>query len=195
MNDLIILRGKSGSGKTKVSNLLKEHLNLPRVTPYTTRQKRENEYDGNPYHFISESEMSQLLKKAEKENIILSETTYGDGKYLALTSDLPQLSQITVNDNGIERILTQHRETINPVLIRLTGCHINDPTRTNRDKGMLYLPNSIFHYTINNKDTSIEELEEQTLELFIQRILPKLEEQRYKRITNNLAYQKLCINE
>ena len=52
---IVALFGKSGAGKdTLLKELcLKEELNLNKIIRCTTREPRENESEGNPYHFIT----------------------------------------------------------------------------------------------------------------------------------------------
>lgn len=50
---MIILLGKSGSGKDTVQKKLLE-LGVPKVAPYTTRPMREGETEGADYHFLTE---------------------------------------------------------------------------------------------------------------------------------------------
>ena len=47
---LLVLCGKSGSGKTTTAMILQRKLGLKRVVTYTTRQKRKGEKDGIDYH-------------------------------------------------------------------------------------------------------------------------------------------------
>lgn len=49
---LLILCGKSGSGKDTVLKKFVKHGFIPLVS-HTTRPKRENEVDGKDYHFVS----------------------------------------------------------------------------------------------------------------------------------------------
>lgn len=60
MNEIIVLCGKSASGKDSLANFFKEKgYNF--VTSHTTRPLRENESQGNPYYFISNKEMEELI--------------------------------------------------------------------------------------------------------------------------------------
>lgn len=59
-NKIIVLCGMSASGKDSLANFFKEKgYNF--VTSHTTRPLRENESQGNPYYFISNSEMEELI--------------------------------------------------------------------------------------------------------------------------------------
>lgn len=49
---IIILCGPSGVGKSYVCDYFVEHLQFTYPTPYTTRQRRNDEIDGKHYHFL-----------------------------------------------------------------------------------------------------------------------------------------------
>jgi len=61
---LFIISGPSGSGKSSlVSDIIKESDNFVRSVSVTTRPRREDEVYGSHYHFISEEEFDDLLKR------------------------------------------------------------------------------------------------------------------------------------
>lgn len=60
MNEIIVLCGKSACGKDTLASYFKENgYNF--ITSHTTRPLRENESQGNPYYFISNQEMEELI--------------------------------------------------------------------------------------------------------------------------------------
>ena len=66
MNKLFIITGTSAVGKTTVAKaVLKKAKNLKRSLTYTSRKKRGNEKNHKDYHFISEKEFKQKIKKGE----------------------------------------------------------------------------------------------------------------------------------
>lgn len=89
MGKLIVLMGKSASGKDTIFNLLKkdDSLDLHRLVPYTTRPKRAGEIDGETYHFVTEDEFTRL---SEEDRIIESRsyhTIYGVWRYFTAKDD------------------------------------------------------------------------------------------------------------
>lgn len=70
---MVILVGKSASGKNVIQEELIKDGNYKRVVTYTTRPRRPNEQDGVAYHFISTGEY--LKKKLEG---FFVETTHYD---------------------------------------------------------------------------------------------------------------------
>lgn len=56
---MIILTGKSGSGKTTVARELEKH-GFKRAVTCTTRPRRTGEEDGVDYHFLSSKQFEKL---------------------------------------------------------------------------------------------------------------------------------------
>lgn len=65
MKNLIIISGPSGVGKTTISNLLVDRLNLEKVITCTTRNKRNNEIENKDYYFISKEQFVDMIKNEE----------------------------------------------------------------------------------------------------------------------------------
>lgn len=61
MNRLIIICGKTNSGKSTLKNALLQH-GFESIVTYTTRSPRLGEVNGVDYHFISEEEFENLKK-------------------------------------------------------------------------------------------------------------------------------------
>jgi len=61
MKPIIIVAGPSGAGKSSfVDKVIGEVSRLEDIITYTTRNMREGESEGNPYHFVSASKFEQL---------------------------------------------------------------------------------------------------------------------------------------
>lgn len=67
MGKIIVLMGKSASGKDTIFQLLQADasLKLKRLVPYTTRPVRIEEEEGVAYHFVTEEGFQQLLKEGK----------------------------------------------------------------------------------------------------------------------------------
>jgi len=103
---LFVVSGPSGSGKeTIISRLLSEVDGLARISTYATRPMRPGEAEGNPYHFISDSEFDRLIASGE---IFEHETVYGSYRYgsprraLEATGDRDSLMEL--DPNGYRRM-------------------------------------------------------------------------------------------
>lgn len=90
---LILLVGKSGSGKTYLSEYLSKHYGLNMLNSYTTRPPRVNEKNG--HIFISYKDYVALKNKVA--------TTYYHGNYYCATQEQCNEADIYVIDpNGIK---------------------------------------------------------------------------------------------
>lgn len=58
-NKLFIITGASGTGKTTISNYLRDNYGIQRVITHTTRPPRTNELDGRDYYFETETSFEQ----------------------------------------------------------------------------------------------------------------------------------------
>ena len=81
---VVILVGRSGSGKSTVSKEL-EKIGYERIVTYTTRPPREGEIDGVDYHFISRDKFVQNLYKFMEYKEY--ETAEGSWMYGSMTDD------------------------------------------------------------------------------------------------------------
>ena len=59
---ILILMGKTASGKDSIAKELCRNYQFARIVTYTTRPPRPNEVDGEDYHFISRSEFQDKIK-------------------------------------------------------------------------------------------------------------------------------------
>lgn len=58
---IVILTGKSGSGKNTVSEYLQKNMGYERIVTYTTRPPRDGETEKD-YHFVSDNEFNRMIK-------------------------------------------------------------------------------------------------------------------------------------
>lgn len=88
-NKIILFCGPSGSGKTTISQyLLKNNSNLCFSVSATTREKRDNEKDGEDYYFISKQEFQ---KKITNKEFIEWEEVYQGIFYGTLKSEIDRI--------------------------------------------------------------------------------------------------------
>lgn len=80
MKTLIVVIGKSASGKDTLTNKICKELNIQKVMQITTRPKRENETDGVDYKFVTQQQMLDYVKQ-DKHCGLTSYDVVGDTWY------------------------------------------------------------------------------------------------------------------
>ena len=102
---MIILVGKTCSGKSSVAEILRTRYGYERIVTYTTRPPRENERNGVEYHFISQEEFERLKSEdfffeTTSYDVASGETWYyGTPKYA-----LKNGSCIVMNPEGMKKV-------------------------------------------------------------------------------------------
>ena len=76
-NQLIVITGASGTGKTTISHYLRNHYGIQRVLTHTTRPPRANEVDGRDYYFETEE---SFKKNHYIESVAYSGYHYGSSR-------------------------------------------------------------------------------------------------------------------
>lgn len=76
-NQVIVITGPTGSGKTTVSHYLKDHFNIPQVITHTTRAPRDGEVDGRDYYFETPA---SFATKHYLEHVTYSGNQYGSSR-------------------------------------------------------------------------------------------------------------------
>lgn len=108
---MIIIIGKTASGKDTVVKMLCEQHICKKIITYTTRPMRENEIDGITYHFISDEEFKQKINEgffAEYKSYQseFGEWFYGTSEESILNSD--DNSIIILTPQGYKDILSKY---------------------------------------------------------------------------------------
>lgn len=95
MGKLIVLMGKSASGKDTIYKLLKEDksLELKQLVPYTTRPMRAGEVEGEAYHFVTETQFKELLQKGRVIEHRSYNTVHGLWRYFTVADEQIDLSK------------------------------------------------------------------------------------------------------
>lgn len=133
MEDLIILLGKSGSGKTTAAQIFSTVEGRRKIIQYTTRPIRNGEINGVDYNFIS----NEVFNQMKSNNEFLDTTCYNGWQYgikisdLLINTDEKCVVIMTPRElrtfKDLHTIYTlqqlEHKGTINRVaLIDLTNC-------------------------------------------------------------------------
>lgn len=126
MGKLIVLMGKSASGKDTIYNLLKadESLDLQQIVPYTTRPQRAGEKDGEAYHFVTEEEFNVLLEKGRVIEHRSYHTIHGLWRYFTVEDeqfDLTAHSYLLIGTLEAYVSIVAHfgQEHVVPVMVTL----------------------------------------------------------------------------
>ena len=138
-NKLVVLCGESGVGKSTVKDIIVKRGILPNAVSATTRQRRENEIEGEDYQFLSREE---FLKMGDNDELTEFTSYYIPNEgyvYYGLPKknvDLTKSPYITIlNPNGIQQLF----EEINPVDVLVIYIKRDDHDRVidylNREKG------------------------------------------------------------
>lgn len=100
---MIVLVGKTCSGKSTVADLLESRYDIHRVRTYTTRPRREGE-GTNEYHFISDEEFDKL----RSENFFFETTHYnvanGIWKYGTGKEEFCKDCCVVMNPDGVKKV-------------------------------------------------------------------------------------------
>lgn len=98
---MIVLVGASASGKTELSKILFQTFGYKKVITTTTRGKRNNEIDGQDYHFIDKETFESFIK----ENAFYEVTLYQDNYYGIQKKDVIENALVIVDPNGANTLI------------------------------------------------------------------------------------------
>lgn len=101
MKLLILVLGKTSSGKDTVAKYLKEEYGIEAVCSYTTRSMREYEKEGVQHYFRSKEEMAKILLE---ENVLAYTKFPKTGiEYCATIESVSEgISSYIVDPNGVK---------------------------------------------------------------------------------------------
>ena len=89
---IIVLVGKTASGKTTVANELCKNHHYKRIITYTTRPMRENEIQDVDYHFISDEQFNRMVENNEFTEYKRYNTAHGVWSYGSVITSEQELS-------------------------------------------------------------------------------------------------------
>ena len=89
---IIVLVGKTASGKTTVANELCENHGYKRIITYTTRPMRDNEVQDVDYHFISDEQFNKMIENNEFTEYKRYDTAHGVWSYGSVITSEQELS-------------------------------------------------------------------------------------------------------
>ena len=89
---IIVLVGKTASGKTTVANELCKNHGYKRIITYTTRPMRDNEVQDVDYHFISDEQFNKMVENNEFTEYKRYNTAHGVWSYGSVVTSEQELS-------------------------------------------------------------------------------------------------------
>lgn len=154
---IIAIVGASGSGKTYLSRLLQNELNVFAIVSHTTRPRRENETEGKDYYFIGKNQAIPFHE-------MLTHTKFGGYEYFALRDQVPPEGYCTyvVDESGVQALKRMHGERyrVLTVLVRCGYATLEarciDQERIFRDRTRRQLPDAFYDFVIDNDGTLAE---------------------------------------
>ena len=118
---IIVLVGKTASGKTTIANELCKNHGYKRIITYTTRPMRENEVQDVDYHFISDEQFNEMVKNNEFTEYKRYNTAHGVWSYGSVITSEQELS-----DDCYVIILTpQGLRDLSKKMSRYTAFYLN----------------------------------------------------------------------
>lgn len=93
---MIILLGKTASGKTTIANVLVKKYGYKQIITYTTRPIRDGEAQGKTYHYISDEEFKKKIEEGFFAEYKKYDTVLGTWYYGTSLEDLQNADDKTV---------------------------------------------------------------------------------------------------
>lgn len=170
---MIVLIGKSGSGKDTILKELKKY-GFKAIISYTTRPKRHYEVDGVDYHFITEEDFF----KKQKEDFFIETTCYNNWHYGLAKEDCVEDGIVIVEPNGLKQLQSKIDDVLVFYVEASLETRINrlykrgdDPAEIGRriisDEELFKDIPSKANYIINNDNNNLEELQKKVKEIVI----------------------------
>jgi guanylate kinase len=163
---IIAIVGASGSGKTYLSKLLQNELNVFLLVSYTTRPPREGEIEGLDHYYI---ENTYRFSHSQ----MLSYTRFAEHEYFALEEQVPPQKHCAyvVDERGLKYLKDTKSHKFNIMSIRVESTYDTlikrgiASERIKRDENRVLLPLDYYDFVIENNGT-LEEFEDKIRETY-----------------------------
>lgn len=179
---IIVLLGASGSGKSTIEKELVAHHGFEKIISYTTREPRDEEVNGQDYHFVDNDTFSEMIKR----NMLAEYDEYSQGRfYGTLKKDYDERNKcVVLTPNGLRKLKQNYPQSeIYSVLVNanlgtrikryIDRCGVNKfnfddkneiAARVDRDFGMfLGLEKEVDFIVDNNEGTDINDVVKEIL--------------------------------
>ena len=183
MINIIVLAGKSASGKNFVARKLEEH-GYKTIVTYTTRPKRKGEKQDITYHFISDEEFNQKIDEgffAEWKSYITNEGVWYYGSSLEDIENADNKSVIILTPQGYRdikekvdcKVVSIYLYANNATIKKRLIARGDDPKETER---RILHDNEDFKGIENEVDRIVYNNESDTIDSVVQKILKYVSE-------------------
>lgn len=170
---MIVLVGKSASGKTEVVKTLVKDYGYRKLVTYTTRPKRVAEIDGIDYNFISMDEFKKLIE----ESFFFEYTFYNNNYYGTALKDIENDKVVILEPNGLKRYaklknvvsfyLDSSRELREKRMLERKDDLAKIKERINGDDEAFKDENLVdINFVLDSNDISIDELAKQVHDIY-----------------------------
>ena len=146
---IICLVGKSGSGKSLVSDYIEKKYGIQAVQSWTTREPR---YEGEKGHTFATEEQYNNTSLED----ILAYTKFGDSHYWTVHKDISKKCLYVIDEIGYKEMKNKFSDIYDIKSIwvdRKDELRDVSQERKNRDKGMFDNDSSIYDIVIYNNDS------------------------------------------
>lgn len=127
---IVVLVGKTASGKTTIANELCKHHGYKRIITYTTRPMRKNEVQDVDYHFISDEQFNKMVKNNEFTEYKRYNTAHGVWSYGSVVT-----SEQESSDDCYVIILTpQGLRDLSKKILRYIAFYLNVDFKTQLER-------------------------------------------------------------
>lgn len=110
MNNIYLIVGASGSGKSAITKQLKEKYHLIQVQSYTTREQESRDDDENTHIFVTQQEFAKIPN-------IVGYTRYQGNEYGATIGQVESADLYIINPDGLEYFCRHYKGKKTPKII------------------------------------------------------------------------------
>ena len=176
---MVILLGKTATGKDTIINKLVNEHGFKKLITYTTRPARKGEENGITYHFISEDNFKQKIKDDFFAEWKTYDTEFGTWYYGTALEDLQNADDKTViilTPDGLKDIKDRVHNIFSIYIFADNNTIVNrlirrgdNPNEANRrlqhdNDDFLGIENIVDTIIFNNKETKIDKVVARILE-------------------------------
>jgi guanylate kinase len=177
---MLVMAGASASGKTEIAKIIIKKYNFKKMITYTTRAKREGEYDGIDYHFISKDDFTKRMNR----NFFIETTLYNENYYGTAFQDASFDKVLIVDTNGANTLFERLKskvtiffleapEEIRRERMRLRGDQEEDIKRRLCEDATYFVKEKLHHidYVIETQNQGLEELADEVYNRYMNHFL------------------------